>query len=204
MALLRRTLGGYRAAREFLVGDRAGPRLRGEPDRRADGRAEARRPSARDGHPGSRRHPQDGRSRRRLREGGAGRREQSEARAGAGERVDGRAAVRRLGWLFRRLRQSGAGRGERSSGAAWRHRDPVGDARDLRRRASAHAARGQPRGRREAGRPDALVGGIHQARGRGDERQSEPGQQGRRAHRPSSKSRSARWPRPAAPISSTC
>ena len=42
--------------------------------------------------------------------------------------------------------------------------------------------RGQPRGRRKAGRPDALVGGLHPARRRRDERQSEPRQQGRRPH----------------------
>ena len=54
------------AACEFLRRGRAGPRLRGQPDRRPDAGAEARRPFARDGHPGSRRHPQDGGSRRRL------------------------------------------------------------------------------------------------------------------------------------------
>ena len=53
-----------------------------------------------------------------------------------------------------------------------RHGDPVGDAGDLRRRTSADPPRGQPRGRREAGRADALVGGIHRARRRRDERQS--------------------------------
>ena len=57
-----------RAACEFLRRGRAGPRLRGQPDRRADAGAEARRPPARDGHPGSRRHPQDRGSRRRLRD----------------------------------------------------------------------------------------------------------------------------------------
>ena len=75
-----------------------------------------------------------------------------QARAGAGERIDGGAAMRRLRRLFRRLRQSGAGCGERSAGAPWRHRDPVGDAGDLRRRTSVDAARGQPRGRRKTGR----------------------------------------------------
>ena len=140
------------AACEFLRRRRARARLRGQPDRRPDAGAEARRPPARDGHPGSRRHPQDGGSRRRLRARGADRRQQSEARAGAGQRIDGGAAMRRLRRLFRRLRQSGAGRGERSAGAPWRHRDPVGDAGDLRRRASADAPRGQPRSRRKARR----------------------------------------------------
>ena len=74
------------------------------------------------------------------------------------------------------------GRCERSAGAAWRHRDPFGDAGDLRRRASVDAARGQPRGRRKAGGADALVGRIHDARRRRDERQSQPRQQGRRPH----------------------
>ena len=69
-----------------------------------------------------------------------------------GQRIDRGAAMRRLRRLFRRLRQPGAGRGERSAGAPRRHRDPVGDAGDLRRRTSADAPRGQPRGRREAGR----------------------------------------------------
>ena len=171
-----------RAAREFLGRDRARPRLRGEPDRRPDAGAETRRPSARDGHPGSRRHPQDGGSRRRLRARGADRREQSQARASAGERIDRGAAVRRLRRLFRRLGQSGARRRERPAGTARRHGHLVRNAGDLRRRASADAPRGQPRGRRKAGRPDALVGGIYPARRRRDERQSEPRQQGRRPH----------------------
>ena len=152
------------AACEFFRRRRARPRLRGQPDRRADGGAEARRPSARDGHPGSRRHPQDRGGRHRLRARGVDRREQGQARAGAGQRTDGGAAMRRLRRLFRRFRQSGAGSRERSAGAPWRHRDPVGNAGDLWRRASADAPRGQPRGRRKTGRPDALVGGIHRAR----------------------------------------
>ena len=120
-----------------------------------------------------------------------------------GQRVDGGAAMRRLRRLFRRLRQSGAGRGERSAGAPRRHRDPVGDAGDLRRRASVDAPRGQPRGRREAGGADALVGGIHRARRRRDERQSRAPATRPAASPPSWKNRSARWPRPAAPIWST-
>ena len=55
----------------------------------------------------------------------------------------------------------GARRGGRPAGAPWRHRHPLGDARDLRRRAPAHAARGATRGRREADRAHPLVGGIH-------------------------------------------
>ena len=57
-----------RAACELFRRRRAGARLRGQPDRRPDAGAETRRPPARDGHPGSRRHPQDGRGRHRLRE----------------------------------------------------------------------------------------------------------------------------------------
>ena len=140
------------AACEFFRRRRARAGLRGQPDRRADAGTETRRPPARDGHPGSRRHPQDGGGRHRLREGGADRRQQSKARAGAGQRTDGGAAMRRLRRLLRRVGQSGARRGERSPGCPWRHRDPVGDAGDLRRRTSADPARGQPRGRRKARR----------------------------------------------------
>ena len=64
---------------------------------------------------------------------------------------------------------------ERSGGAARRHRHPVGNAGDLRRRTSADPPRGVARGRRKAGRADALVGGLHRARGRRDERQPSPG-----------------------------
>ena len=149
------------AARQLLARHRARPRLRGEPDRRPDGRAEARRTSARDGHPGGRRHPQDGGSRHRLRARGARGLQQGQARVRAGERTDRGAAMRRLGRLFRRVGQSGARCGQRSHRASRRHRDPVGDAGDLRRRASADAPRRQPRGRREAGRSHALVGRIH-------------------------------------------
>ena len=121
----------------------------------------------------------------------------------SGQRIDGGAAMRRLRRLFRHLRQSGAGRGQRSAGAPWRHGDPVGDAGDLWRRASVDPPRGQPRGRRETGGADALVGGIHRARRRRDERQSRAPAT-RPAGSPRSwKNRSARWPRPAAPTWST-
>ena len=42
-------------------------------------------------------------------------------------------------------------------------RDPLRDARDLRRRAPAHAPRRAPRGRREADRAHPLVGALHRA-----------------------------------------
>ena len=141
-----------RAARQLLACRRAGPGLRGEPDPRPDGGTAAGRPHPQHGHPVDGRHAQDGRSRRRVREGGAGRGEPGAARTGAGERTDRGAAMRRIGRLFRRIRQSRARCGERSAGAAWRHGDPVGDAGDLWRRASADAPRGVARGRREAGR----------------------------------------------------
>ena len=129
-------------------------------------------PHPQHGHPVDGRHAQDGGSRRGVREGGAGRSEPGAPRTGAGERTDRGAAMRRLGRLFRRFRQSRARCGERPAGAAWRHGDPVGNAGDLWRRTSADAPGGIARGGREAGRADALVGGLHRARGRGDERQS--------------------------------
>jgi altronate hydrolase len=55
------------APRELFCRRRARPRLRGQPDRRADERAEACRPFARIGNSGNRRHPQDRGSRRCLR-----------------------------------------------------------------------------------------------------------------------------------------
>ena len=55
--------------------------------------------------------------------------------------IDARAAVRRLRRLFRHHRQPGARRRRRHPGAPRRHGDPVGDAGDLRRRASAHPPR---------------------------------------------------------------
>ena len=65
---------------------------------------------------------------------------------------------------------------------ARRHRDPLRDAGDLRRRASADAPRRQPRGRREAGRAHQVVGGLLRAQRRRDEQQSLARQQGGRAH----------------------
>ena len=74
-----------------------------------------------------------------------------------------RPAMRRIGRLFRHHRQPGA---RASRAMLVRHggtsilSETTGD---LRRRASAHPPRRQPRGRREAGRADALVGGVHRA-----------------------------------------
>ena len=50
---------------------------------------------------------------------------------------------------------------------ARRHGDPVGNARDLRRRAPADAARANARGRPQAGRAHPLVGGLLRAQRRG-------------------------------------
>ena len=102
-----------------------------------------------DGDPGRGRRLQDRDARRRLPEGAAARGQRREARADPGQRADPGAAVRRLGRLFRHLGQPGAGRGGRSAGAQRRHGGAVGDAGDLRRRASADAPCRQPRGRRE-------------------------------------------------------
>ena len=64
-----------------------------------------------------------------------------ERETGAGERADAGAAMRRLGRLFGHHRQSGARRRRRHPGAPRRHRDPLRDAGDLRRRASADPPR---------------------------------------------------------------
>ena len=61
----------------------------------------------------------------------------------------------------------GARRRQRPGGAERRHGDPVREPGDLWRRAPADPPRGQPRGRPEAGRRDALVGSATaRARGR--------------------------------------
>ena len=63
-----------------------------------------------------------------------------------------------------------------------RHGDPVGDPRDLRRRAPADAPRRLERGRREADRAHQVVGGVHRAQRQRDEQQPLARQQGRRPH----------------------
>ena len=80
----------------------------------------------------------------------------NEVDAAAGGRIEHhrRPPVRRFRRLLGHHRQSGAGRGGRPAGAPRRHGDPVRDARDLRRGASADAPRGVARGRREAHRAD--------------------------------------------------
>ena len=94
--------------------------------------------------------------------------------------TDGGAAMRRLRRLLRRIGQPGAGCRQRPAGAPRRHRDPVGNPGNLRRRTPADAPGGVAGSRRKTGRPDALVGGLHPAGRRRNERQSVPRQQGRR------------------------
>ena len=65
---------------------------------------------------------------------------------------------------------------------ARRHGRAVGDAGDLRRRASADPPRRQPRGRREDRRAHPLVGGSLRPHRRRDEQQSLARQQGGRPH----------------------
>ena len=80
LTILRRTLGGYARHANFSAVVVLGPGLRGQPDRRPDEGAEARRPPARTGNSGNRRHPQDRRSRRRLCARGTRRCQQRQAR----------------------------------------------------------------------------------------------------------------------------
>ena len=142
---------GLHAPSQHGGGGGAGPGLRDQPDRRPDERRriEGRAEADPHGHPGRGRRLQDRDARRRLPEGAAARGQRRQARADPGQRIDPGAAVRRIGRLFRHLGQSGAGRGGRPAGAPRRHGGAVGDAGDLRRRASADAPRGEPRGRRE-------------------------------------------------------
>ncbi len=140
-----------------------GSGLRDEPDRLAAGglRAEAGPNVSGDEHPvgggaaahhrsGDRQGPRDVADRQR----GA-------ARPLPGVRADGRAAMRRLGRVVGDHREPGAGLCLRSAGGAGRHRRAGRNARDLRRRTPADPPRGGPQGRREADRPDPLVGGLH-------------------------------------------
>ena len=114
-------------------------------------------------HPGERRHPQDRRRGGRAYRLDAAGGKRCASRDGAGERTHRGAAMRRFGRVFRHHCQPGSRQRGRPAGRQWRHRHPVGDAGDLRRRTSAHPPRGQPRGRREADRADSLVGGLHRA-----------------------------------------
>jgi len=80
LALLRRTLGGYARHANFSAVVVLGLGCEVNQIGGLMQEQKARRPPARDGHSGSRRHPQDRRSRRRLRARGADGCQQGEAR----------------------------------------------------------------------------------------------------------------------------
>ena len=123
-------------------------RVRGQPDRfPARGLPDpARAALSHHDHAGHRRHPQDDRARAGDDSRDAAARQRGAAAADLGLRDLARPAMRRLGCLLRHDREPRARRLRRPSGAPRRHRDPVGDARDLRRRAPPDPAR-RPRGR---------------------------------------------------------
>ena len=176
--------GRLRHARQRALDADDRPGLRGQPDQRSAGRAgpEALGSAAGLHDPGHGRHAQDHPGRHRAHQGAAAGSQQGQARDLSGQPHHARPAVRRLGRLQRDQREPGARRGGGYPGAQRRDRDPVRDARDLRRRASADAPRRQPRSGREAHRAHPLVGGLHRQAGRRHEQQSLAGQQGRRPH----------------------
>ena len=128
------------------------PRLRGQPDQRAPRQRAPRgkRAAAHVLDPGHRRHGQDDRARRVDHRRDAPACERRRAGAGAGVASDGRPAVRRIGRLLGHHGQPGARCGGRPARASRRHRDPVRNAGNLRRRASAHAPRRVARRGRKA------------------------------------------------------
>ena len=172
-----------RAARELRGRADDRPGLRGEPDQLADGRAEPAggTAAAHVQHPGHRRHGQDDRVRHRHHRGDVAARERRHAAARAGVAHHRGLAMRRVGRLFGHHRQSGARRRRGPARAQWRHGDPVGDARNLRRRAPADAARRLAGRRRKAHLAHQVVGGVHHPREGRDEQQPVAGQQGGRA-----------------------
>ena len=156
-----------------------GPGLRGVPDRapQEQVRPDRGRQLPHHDHPGHRRHQEDHRGRRGAHQGDAAARQCGAPRDDLGQRAVPRPAVRRLGRLLRHHRQPGARRRRRHARAPRRHGGAVGDAGDLRRRAPAHPARAQPRGRREAGRHHPLVAGLLRQERRLDGQQPQPRQQ---------------------------
>src|SRR5271166_2219316 len=116
--------------------DRAG--LRSVPDRSHEGGIRRRRGRvvSEHDHPGDRRHAEDNRSRDGKGPRHAAGPQRGAAHANPGERTRAGAAMRRLRRLFGRHGQSRARRRSRPPRSQWRHRDPVGNAGDLRRRAS--------------------------------------------------------------------
>ena len=115
---------------QLRLRDRAGPRLRGQPDRpdRRDAEAPARAPAAGHDDPGHGRHRPDGGARHRAREGAAARGQSRAPPDAAGVAPHRGPAVRRIGRLLRHHREPGAGRGLRPAGAQRRDGHPVGDA----------------------------------------------------------------------------
>ena len=182
LLVLRRTLGGYAKHANFAAVLVVGPRLRDQPDPGPDGARGPGRRRAAAGlqHPGHRRHRQDGGARRADHQGPAEGGQPRQAPAGAGEPHHGGPAVRRLRRLLGHQRQPGARCGGRPAGAPRRQRDPVGDARDLRRRTPADAARREPGGGRQAAGAHPLVGGLHRAQQHVDGQQPVGRQQGGR------------------------
>ena len=88
--------------------------------------------------------------------------------------------LRRLRRQLRRHGQPGPRRRRRPARRPGRHEHPRRNARDLRGRAPADPPGRQPRGRREAGRADQVVGVVHRHLRRRDQQQSLARQQGRR------------------------
>ena len=159
-----------RAMRDIrlLARHRARSRVRGEPDQRAAAGAQADGPHPQHGHPEHGRHPQDRGSRACfVREVLKELNQVSRQTVPAHTSTSPCNAVARMGTPgCRQTRPSGSRatcRPER------RHGDPGRDDRDVWRRAPLHASRREPRGRREAGRPDAVVGGVHPQARRGDQ-----------------------------------
>ena len=152
-------------------------------------------------HPGHRRHQEDHRGRRRAHQGDAAARQRGAPRDHLRQRAVPGPAVRRLGRLLRHHRQPGARRRRRHPGAPRRHRRAVGDARDLRRRAPAHAARAQ-RARSARSWSTSSTGGRPTApRTTARWTTTRARQQGRAASPPSWRSRWAPRPRAAPPRS---
>ena len=149
--------------------------------RRANGQAERRRPGRRHEHPGAGRDHQDGRGRRRRRctrllpeANACGRTEQPASKLCLAMECggsDGNSGVTANPALGRR------GRPARRAGRDGR---PRRDDRDLRRRAPADPPGREPRGRREAGRADQVVGVVRRGLRRRAEQQPVARQQGRR------------------------
>ena len=183
LQVLRRTLGGYARHANFYAVLVVGlgcetNQIQGlvAQEGLAEGRATGHLQ-----HPGQRRHRQD-----RGQGGGphpptAARCQPRATPAGAGQPPGGGAAMRRLRRLQRHQRQPGAGCGGGPLGAPRRHRHPVGDTRDLRRRTPADAPRGAARRGRQAAGAHRLVGGLHVAQRHADGQQPQRRQQGRAA-----------------------